>query len=58
MTKQFDGIVKQTPMPVYSRATLFDPRFKKVAFGIEENANDKNIHFFLKLLLRILQLNY
>jgi len=39
-TKRFDGFEKQTITPSFSRATLLDPRFKKVAFGIEENANE------------------
>lgn len=38
--KRFGGIEKQIPTPNYSKATLLDPRFKKVAFGVEENAND------------------
>jgi len=39
-TKRFDGFEKQTLTPNFSRATLLDPRFKKVIFGIEENANE------------------
>jgi len=39
-TKRFDGFEKQTLTLSFSRATLLDPRFKKVAFGIEENANE------------------
>jgi len=39
-TKSFDGIEKQTLTPHFSRATLLDPRCKKVAFGMAENAND------------------
>ncbi|XP_060879286.1 E3 SUMO-protein ligase ZBED1-like [Metopolophium dirhodum] len=35
-TKRFDDFEKQTITPSFSRATLLDPRFKKVAFGIEE----------------------
>lgn len=38
--KRFDGFEKQTLSPYFSRATLLDPRFKKAAFGIEENANE------------------
>jgi len=40
ITKHFDGIEKQTLTPHFSRATLLDPRFKKVAFGLEQNANE------------------
>ncbi|KAF0691848.1 zinc finger BED domain-containing protein 1-like, partial [Aphis craccivora] len=39
-TKRFDGIEKQALTPQFSRATLLDPRCKKVAFGVAENAND------------------
>lgn len=39
-TKRFDGIEKQALTPQFSRATLLDPRCKKVAFGVTENAND------------------
>lgn len=38
--KRFDGFEKQTITPSYSRATLLDPRFKKVGFGVEENADE------------------
>lgn len=38
--KRFDGVEKQTLTPHFSRATLLDPRFKKVAFGLENNANE------------------
>lgn len=38
--RRSDGIEKQTLYPHYSRATLLDPRFKKVAFGLESNANE------------------
>lgn len=34
VTKRFDGIEKQVLTPHFSRATLLDPRFKKVAFGL------------------------
>jgi len=40
ITKRFDDFEKQTITPSFSRATLLDPRFKKVAFGIDENANE------------------
>ncbi|XP_008181981.1 zinc finger BED domain-containing protein 1-like [Acyrthosiphon pisum] len=40
ITKRFDVFEKQTITPSFSRATLLDPRFKKVAFGIDENANE------------------
>ncbi|XP_015376635.1 PREDICTED: zinc finger BED domain-containing protein 1-like [Diuraphis noxia] len=39
-TKRFDGFEKQTLTPKFSRAILLDPRFKKVAFGVEDNANE------------------
>ncbi|XP_050062434.1 E3 SUMO-protein ligase ZBED1-like [Aphis gossypii] len=39
-TKRFDGIEKQALTPQFSRATLLDPRCKKVAFGVTENEND------------------
>lgn len=42
-TKRFDGIEKQALTPQFSRATLLDPRCKKVAFGVAENANDAEI---------------
>lgn len=37
--KRFDGIKKQTMTPHFSRVTLLDPRFKKVAFGLESKTN-------------------
>ncbi|CAI6371097.1 unnamed protein product [Macrosiphum euphorbiae] len=39
-SKRFDGFEKQTLTPGFSRATLLDPRFKKAAFGVAQNAND------------------
>lgn len=41
ITKRFDDFEKQTITPSFSRATLLDPRFKKVAFGIDENEAEK-----------------
>jgi len=40
VSRRFDGIEKQTLTPHFSRATLLDPRCKKVAFGLAQNAND------------------
>jgi len=40
ITKRFDDFEKQTITWSFSRATLLDPRIKKVAFGIDENANE------------------
>jgi len=37
---RFDGIEKQALTPHFSVATLLDPRCKKVAFGLAQNAND------------------
>lgn len=39
-SKRFESIEKQGLTPHFSRATLLDPRCKKVAFGLEQNAND------------------
>jgi len=38
--RRFESIEKQTLVPYFSRATLLDPRCKKVAFGVESNATD------------------
>ncbi|KAL4125996.1 hypothetical protein QTP88_010228 [Uroleucon formosanum] len=38
--RRFDSIEKQTITPNFSRATMLDPRCKKVAFGSEQNANE------------------
>uniref|UniRef100_A0A2S2R790 Zinc finger BED domain-containing protein 1 n=1 Tax=Sipha flava TaxID=143950 RepID=A0A2S2R790_9HEMI len=43
-SKRFDGIENQTITPHFSRATLLDPRCKKVAFGLTQNANDAEIN--------------
>jgi len=40
IAKRFDGFEKQTLTPGFSRATLLDPRFKKAAFGVAQNAID------------------
>lgn len=40
VAKRFDGIEKQTLTLHFSRATLLDPRCKKDAFGLENNANE------------------
>jgi len=37
--KCFDGIEKKTLTAHFSRATLLDPRFKKAAFGVDQNTN-------------------
>lgn len=37
---RFQGIEKQSLVPHFGRATLLDPRCKKVAFGNEQNASD------------------
>jgi len=49
VTKRFDGFEKQTLTPSFSRATLLDPRFKKVAFSIEENANEAEKFVILEI---------
>ncbi|KAL4126013.1 hypothetical protein QTP88_010245 [Uroleucon formosanum] len=38
--RRFDSIEKQTITPNFSRATMLNPRCKKVAFGSEQNANE------------------
>jgi len=45
VNRRFEGIEKQSLTPYFSRATLLDPRCKKAAFAVEENASDaeKNI---------------
>ncbi|XP_050062310.1 E3 SUMO-protein ligase ZBED1-like [Aphis gossypii] len=40
ISRRFESIEKQTLVPYFSRATLLDPRCKKVAFGVESNATD------------------
>lgn len=47
--KRFDGFEKQTLTPSFSRATLLDPRFKKVGFGVEENANEAEKYIILEI---------
>ena len=37
---RFEGIETQSLFPYFSRATLLDPRFKKAAFGVEQNASE------------------
>lgn len=56
MTKLFNRIEKQTQTLVYSIATLLDPRFNIVAFGIQENVNntEKNIISEITYLLHTL----
>jgi len=39
-TKCFESLEKQGLTPHFSNDTLLDPRCKKVAFGVEQNAND------------------
>ncbi|XP_022165454.1 zinc finger BED domain-containing protein 1-like [Myzus persicae] len=39
-TKRFDSLEEQTLTPHFSRATLLDPRCKKVVFGLEVNAKE------------------
>jgi len=40
INRRFEGIEKQSLLPYFSRATLLDPRCKKAAFGVEQNASD------------------
>ncbi|XP_050056116.1 E3 SUMO-protein ligase ZBED1-like [Aphis gossypii] len=40
INRRFEGIEKQSLTPYFSRATLLDPRCKKAAFAVEENASD------------------
>lgn len=40
VNRRFEGIEKQSRTPYFSRATLLDPRCKKAAFAVEENASD------------------
>jgi len=39
-SKRFDSLEKQTLTSHFSRATLLDPRCKKVVFGLEVNAKE------------------
>lgn len=43
-TKRFDSLEKQTLTPHFSRATLLDPRCKKVVFGLEVNVKEAEIY--------------
>ncbi|XP_060877420.1 E3 SUMO-protein ligase ZBED1-like [Metopolophium dirhodum] len=40
VNRRFEGTEEQSPFPYFSRATLLDPRFKKAAFGVEQNASE------------------
>jgi len=48
INRRFDSIEKQSITPHFSRATLLDPRCKKVAFGSEQNANGAERHLVNK----------
>ncbi|KAL4136315.1 hypothetical protein QTP88_007863 [Uroleucon formosanum] len=49
VNRRFEGIEKQSLTPYFSRATLLDPRCKKAAFAVEENASDAEKNIILEI---------
>ncbi|KAF0714432.1 Uncharacterized protein FWK35_00032648, partial [Aphis craccivora] len=49
VNRRFEGIEKQSLTPYFSRATLLDPRCKKAAFAVEENASDAEQNIVLEV---------
>lgn len=49
VNKRFEGIEKQSLYPYFSRATLLDPRCKKAAFAVEQNATDAEKNIILEI---------
>jgi len=49
VNRRFEGIEKQSLTPYFSRATLLDPRCKKAAFAVQENASDAEKNIILEI---------
>lgn len=49
VNRRFEAIEKQSLTPYFSRATLLDPRCKKSAFAVAENASDAEKNIVLEI---------